>query len=108
MKGGGNMTVIKRVNPISIGKLQGILGAVIGLLVGLMFAAISGLITPALEGVGQQAPRGLGVAMGGFAIILMPITYGIGGFIGGIIGGFLYNIVAKWVGGIEIDLEQKP
>lgn len=39
------------------------------------------------------------------SIIILPITYGLGGAIGGAIRGFIYNIVASTVGGIEIETE---
>jgi hypothetical protein len=40
----------------------------------------------------------------GFALFL-PIIYGVAGFIGGIVSAFLYNIIAKWVGGMEVEIE---
>jgi len=36
----------------------------------------------------------------------MPITFAIPGFIVGAIGAFIYNLVAGWIGGIEMDFEQ--
>ena len=39
------------------------------------------------------------------APIFLPIFYGIMGFVGGLLSAWLYNIVAKWVGGIEIETE---
>ncbi|MFH1649425.1 MAG: hypothetical protein ABIA93_02665 [Candidatus Woesearchaeota archaeon] len=44
----------------------------------------------------------LGVLIAG---ILYIILYGIMGFVSGIIGAWLYNVFAKWVVGIKIDLE---
>jgi hypothetical protein len=44
---------------------------------------------------------------GGFSMgvmIAMPIIYGICGFILGAITAALYNVVAGWTGGIEIEL----
>jgi hypothetical protein len=38
-------------------------------------------------------------------MIGFPIFYTIVGFIGGAIGGFVYNIAAGIVGGIQLDLE---
>jgi len=43
---------------------------------------------------------------GAAAIIILPIMYGIFGFIGGAIGAWIYNLVAGWIGGIEIELEK--
>lgn len=38
-------------------------------------------------------------------IIGMPLLYIAIGFVGGIIGSLFYNLVAGWIGGIEIDYE---
>ncbi len=43
--------------------------------------------------------------MGLAAIILIPIFYGVLGFIGGIIGSAFYNLIAKFVGGLKFDVE---
>jgi hypothetical protein len=39
----------------------------------------------------------------GFAILL-PILYGLAGFVGTAIGCLIYNLVAGWVGGIEFEM----
>lgn len=39
-------------------------------------------------------------------LILMPILYGIGGFISGLIMGTLYNLISRWIGGLEFDFEK--
>lgn len=94
------MMVIKRVNPMSAAKIQGVLGLIVGLIAGIIMAIFASLLGPL-----QKAS--VGPAFGAGAIIFLPVMYGIGGFIAGLIGGCLYNLVAKWVGGIELDLEQK-
>ena len=38
-----------------------------------------------------------------FAVFL-PVLYGFGGFIGGMIVAAMYNLVAKWTGGIEFEV----
>jgi hypothetical protein len=53
---------------------------------------------------------GTGMAnIGPIAIVLFPVIYGIGGFIGGFVEGLvigaLYNLVAGWIGGVEVQLE---
>jgi hypothetical protein len=40
----------------------------------------------------------------GFAVLL-PFLYAAMGFVGGVISAFIYNIIAKWVGGIEVEVE---
>ena len=35
----------------------------------------------------------------------MPIIYGVMGLIFGVIGAALYNLVARWIGGFEVEVE---
>jgi hypothetical protein len=59
-------------------------------------------------------PVGLGVVLArnagfGFALILLlPIGYALLGFVITAIACALYNVVARWTGGIEIDLGPAP
>jgi hypothetical protein len=44
-------------------------------------------------------------AFGGvFFAILFPVFYAIAGFIGGIIAAAIYNLIAKWTGGLEFEV----
>jgi hypothetical protein len=49
--------------------------------------------------------------VGYLGIVLFPIIYGIGGFIAGFIDGLIigavYNLVAGWIGGVEVQLEAR-
>ena len=92
--------VIRRVGVMSVAKLYGALSAALGLCAGLLIAAV-GSIGSALSSESQALfPfAGIGIA----AIVVLPILYGIVGFIGGAIGGALYNLFAGIVGGIEIE-----
>ena len=41
-----------------------------------------------------------------FAVgLLMPVMYGVMGFIFGILGAAVYNLIARWLGGIEVEVE---
>ena len=67
----------------------------------LLFAATAGFAPK-----GEGAPSSgviLGISVG--LIFAAPILYSTMGFITGLIGAFIYNIVAKWIGGIEIEVE---
>jgi hypothetical protein len=37
--------------------------------------------------------------------ILMPVIYGAMGFFLGVIGAAIYNLVERWIGGIEVEVE---
>ena len=94
------VTRIRNINPIQLGIVSAVLEAFVGLLVGIFFGLFS-------SAMGALAPGGAG-NFGWLSIIIFPIMYAVIGFIGGIIGGFLYNLVAGWTGGIEITLSQAP
>jgi hypothetical protein len=98
-------TVIRQLGVLSMAKLQGALYALLGLIVGAMFALFS-LFGATL---GNTFAGGHGNAIFGFAfglgaIIFFPIFYGVLGFVGGLVIAALYNLVAGIVGGLEIEL----
>ena len=50
------------------------------------------------------------LSMGGYSawsIVIVPIEYAIIGLILGVLEALIYNLVAHFIGGIEIELEQK-
>lgn len=96
---------ITRVGPLSLGKFLGCLYAVIGLIVGLLvafFALFGFALGAAISGDGSSL---LGAFLGVGAVIILPIFYGVIGFVGGLLVGFLFNVVASMTGGLEIGLE---
>jgi hypothetical protein len=94
--------VIKRVGPLSCAKIAGTLYAIIGLFAG---AGIS--LVAMLGGFGGQTTESglFGAAMGAAAIIVIPICYGVLGFLTSLIGAALYNVIAGLVGGVEVDTQ---
>ncbi len=48
----------------------------------------------------------VGAGLGVLVIIILPIYFGIIGFIFGAIGAFLYNLIAGKVGGVELEFDQ--
>jgi len=90
--------IVRRVAPMSVAKLYGLGCAAAGLIFGLMFAAL-GMLT---SGLNSANIPGLG-AFGAASIVVLPIIYGVFGFVAGLIGGALYNLFAGMVGGIEIE-----
>lgn len=95
------MAVVKRIGPGSAFKvgvvLYGILGLIIGFLVSL-FALVSSSFVSKAYGASIGAIFGIG------AILIFPIFYGILGGVMAAIGAFLYNLAARLIGGLEVDI----
>lgn len=97
--------ILKRIGVLSCGKMEGGLGALMGLILGAIFSLMS--LVGAMAGMASgENEAAFGFLFGVGAIIILPIVYGIFGFIGGLLVAFLYNLVAKFAGGIELHFEQ--
>jgi hypothetical protein len=94
--------VVKSVGVVSVGKMYGAISAAMGLLFGIGIALFS-VLGAGLADSTQSAI--LGPVLGIGAVIVLPIFYGVLGFIGGVIGAALYNVFAAMVGGVEIQTE---
>ncbi len=90
---------IKKIDPVSMAKIYGITLAIFGLFLGLCLSLLS------LIGGSMMADEMgvMGVAFGASAIIVIPLFYGVMGFLAGIIGAAIYNVVAKMVGGLLVE-----
>jgi Transmembrane domain of unknown function (DUF3566) len=103
------MAVIARISPGSAIKVGLVLYAFLGLILGILVALISLMAGGIAARLGQSAPPGLssafGIGGGVGAIIVMPIVYGIVGAIAFGLFALIYNVVAGWVGGLEVDLK---
>ncbi len=82
---------LKRLGVVQTGKILGILYAFIGV-----------IMIPIMLIVALVSPRGIAAAV---PMIVMIILYPVMGFVGGIIMAALYNLVAKWVGGLRFTVE---
>jgi len=95
--------VLKSIGVFSMAKMLATLYAVIGFLIGLIFALLS------MVGAGLASSDGggafFGLIFGVGAVIILPILYGFFGFIGGALMSALYNLIAGMAGGIELELE---
>jgi len=96
--------ILKRVGVLSVGKVLGGLYAVLGLFIG----GIASLLAVLGASVGGRDELLPGLVGGVAAIILVPLFYGVLGFVFGIISAALYNVAAKLLGGIELEFEGPP
>ena len=93
---------IKRVGALSLGKIVGAVYATIGLIIGAIFSCAS-LVGAAAAATASDVPI-IGFLFGIGAIFIMPIFYGVMGFLTGLIAAVVYNFVAGRIGGIELEL----
>jgi hypothetical protein len=95
------MAQIKRFGVVQTAKFFAIIYLIIGMLAIVpmfLMTLIMGLATGGAEG-------GIVGLFGGVFLLFMPIVYALAGFVFVALGCLIYNLVAKWVGGIEIELE---
>ena len=99
--------VIKRVGVFSLAKLQAMIGAGLGLIIGVPVGLIMMVFGAALMSQGGQsrAGGGVGVGLGLFYMILLPIMYCVFGFIFGALTALIYNIASGFIGGLELEME---
>jgi hypothetical protein len=96
------MHTIKSVGVLSVAKILGAIHAVFGL-VCMPFFLLIGLIGSMVPNQHGRNPFG---AIGGIVMdLFLPVFYGVFGFIFGALGAFLYNFMAKWLGGMEIQIQ---
>ena len=87
---------------MSLAKISGTLYALLGVFIGIIFSLVSlvGLTT-----MPEDEPAAIGMLFGIGALLWAPILYGVLGFLMSLVGAALYNLLARWVGGIELQLE---
>jgi hypothetical protein len=93
--------IVRRVGPLSVAKVAGVLYALMGLILGAcisLFSVVGSAFMPKDAGMGSMI-------FGAAAVVALPVFYGILGFIMTLIMAALYNLVAGWVGGVELDVQ---
>jgi hypothetical protein len=97
------MKRIKHFDPLSVMKISAIWHGGLGLFEGLffgIFVSISGLV----DGGHHWLP----FLFGGLSIVLFPILFAALGAAFGGLGAVIYNVSAKYVGGIRVEVEEEP
>jgi hypothetical protein len=94
------MTEFHRIEAMSLGRLLAIIYAVGGLVAG-AFLSLIAIMEASFLG---DLPLFLGFFFGAAAFFVLPIVYGLFGFAGGVIIGWLYNLIARVAGGLRVEL----
>lgn len=90
---------VRRIGAVSAAKMMGVLYGLLGLIFGLFIS----LIALASGGVMQESTGS--PIFGVMAIIALPLLYGALGALSGLLMAALYNLVAKYIGGVKIETE---
>jgi hypothetical protein len=65
-----------------------------------LISVVGGALIP------NDEPSGMmGAFFGAAAIVILPIFYGVLGFLASLVGAALYNIIASAIGGIEVEVQ---
>ncbi|HTQ50347.1 MAG TPA: DUF3566 domain-containing protein [Candidatus Acidoferrales bacterium] len=95
---------LRSVSPLKLGITLGVIYGVLSLIVAVPLFLVFSLIgaASATKGGGPAFPA----LFSGVFIIFLPFVYAVIGFIAGVIMAFIYNLVAKWTGGVEFTTEE--
>ncbi len=93
------MVIIKEIDPVAYGKILAILYGTMGF--------VFGLFTTIAAFMGFSMPYSLGIfslIFGKWAVVSLPIFYGVSGYFIGLITGALYNAVVGSKKGFRVEL----
>ena len=97
---------LKRIGPVSAAKISGALYATLGLIFGSLISLFA-LLGFTAASQAQPGSAFLGLLFGVGAVILLPIVYGLLGFVSALIMALIYNELAKVCGGIVLELDSR-
>lgn len=98
---------IQAIPAVPFAMMMGAIQAVIGLIIGIVFAIASTAIMSLIPTTAGVDFTGFGVIFGLGAIIIMPIAGFIGGLIQGLIIAVIYNFLAPRIGGIKLRFKEE-
>ena len=94
---------IARIAPLKTGIVLAVLYALLAVFMVPVFLLMGiGAAATAVRQGGAQLPFAFIFGAGAF---MLPVFYGVIGFVFGVISAAIYNLVAKWTGGIEVTVE---
>jgi len=103
------MAVLRKIGVLKLALFNGLLGAFLGLIGGIIFFIMDKSLSTLLSSDQSMAvsPFGFFSGFGIYVLIAAPIVYGILGFLGALIIGLAINLSLKIVGGIHLDIEME-
>jgi len=98
------MRTIKKFEVLSVMRISAICYGLMGLVEGAILSAVF-LVMPMASPAQHQMPPWMGALFGGLSVVFFPILFGVMGAIFGALGAVIYNVSARYVGGIEVEVE---
>ena len=96
---------LKSIDVGSIAKIAGIVYAALGLVFGGLFSLFAMVGAAGAAGsASADVPMGSFLFGGMAAVIVLPIFYGVVGALGAAVMALIYNLAARTVGGIRVEL----
>ncbi len=92
--------VIKKLDVIQTGRVIGLIYFFISLVLFLPFILIFSLSSIEMEDFLS------GIGIGGMALLIIPVIYGVLGFLGGMVIALVYNLISHWIGGLVVEVEE--
>jgi hypothetical protein len=115
------MVRLNKIGVLSYGYIMAVISAIASFLyILIMFPAIQTIMNLVMNGFRESMDYGMGYdamgsggmeGFGGLFVVLLivtPIVGAITGFIAGCLGALIYNIAAKWTGGVELNFVKAP
>ncbi len=96
------MVKLTKIGVLSLGKFQAIFMFIFGLIFAIFYVIIEKAVIPLISTYSATTPKGIGF----LALILFPVIYAIIGFVTGVIMALLYNLISKFLGGIDLEFEE--
>lgn len=97
------MVELRKLGVLSVAKINAVLSAFMGFIIGIFYAVLGAV----MDAAGAPLVQGISPILVSFGLVLvMPIIYGILGFISGLILAALYNLFASLFGGIEMKFKK--
>ena len=98
------MHSIQSIGVVSCAKVLGVVYAALGLLLVPFFLVAMLVGAFAGKSPADHLADAIAIIVGLVLMVLVPVLYGAMGFAMGALGAWIYNIAAKKLGGIEIEL----
>ena len=97
-----------KIDPLSCGKVLAVVYFGIALLFIPFFLLMMFLAPQMPSPTGGPSPGQMMGGLGLVFVILLPIIYGVLGFIGGLLVALIYNLAAKFTGGLAMTFTDVP